>query len=278
MDNLPQGTSDYDVYRMNVLADSTVSSLLAQRIEQGIGRGTRGGGDYCAVMLIGSKLVGWIGRKSHLAFLTASTRVQLAMGQEMSAAVTTVDEVGQTIMKCLNRDPDWVAYHASELAQAAYAAPVNTLALRIAGVERKAFRLQRHGDFERALELLEKLIADDELQGDSKRRAWLAATAARIAYRMNDEERGQKLQTHAFRVSNNHTLPKVRPAYVPRPVPGKQSVAILARMMDYDLRGAMIADFDDVPQNRGVGAFAGPALPCFSAPATQACGRAFPGA
>lgn len=67
MDNLPQGTSDYDVYRMNVVADSAVSSLLAQRIEQGIGRGTRGGGDYCAVMLIGSKLVGWIGRKSNLA-------------------------------------------------------------------------------------------------------------------------------------------------------------------------------------------------------------------
>ena len=245
MDNLPQGTSDYDVYRMNVVANSAVSSLLAQRIEQGIGRGTRGGGDYCAVMLIGSKLVGWIGRKSNLAFLTASTRVQLAMGQEMSAAVTTVHEVGQTIMKCLNRDPDWVAYHASELTEAAHAAPVNTLALRIAGAERKAFRLQRLGHFEQALQLLEKLIADDELKGDSQRRAWLSATAARIAYQMNNEERGQKLQTHAFSVSNNHSPPKVRPAYVPRPIPGKQSAAIVARMMDYDLRGAIIADFDE---------------------------------
>jgi hypothetical protein len=61
-------------------------------------------------MLIGRKLVGWVGRKSNLAFLTASTRVQLTMGQELSAAVTTVNEVGQTIMKCLNRDPDWVAW------------------------------------------------------------------------------------------------------------------------------------------------------------------------
>jgi replicative superfamily II helicase len=245
MDNLPQGTSDYDVYRMNVVADSAVSSLLAQRIEQGIGRGTRGGGDYCAVMLVGSKLVGWIGRKSNLSFLTASTRVQLAMGQEMSAAVTTVHEVGQTIMKCLNRDPDWVAYHASELTEAAHAAPVNTLALRIAGAERKAFRLQRLGQFEQALQLLERQIADDELKGESQRRAWLAATAARIAYQMNDEARGQKLQTYAFSVSNNHSPPKVRPAYVPRPIPGKQSAAIVARMMDYDLRGAMLADFDE---------------------------------
>ena len=67
------------------------------------------------------------------------------------------------------------------------------------------------------------MIADDGLKGDSQRRAWLAATAARIAYQMNDEERGQKLQTYAFSVSNNHSPPKVRPAYTARPIPGKQS-------------------------------------------------------
>jgi replicative superfamily II helicase len=245
MDNLPQGTSDYDVYRMNVMADSAVSSLLAQRIEQGIGRGTRGGADYCVVMLVGSKLVGWIGRKSNLAFLTASTRVQLTMGQEMSETVATVNEVGQTILKCLNRDPDWVSYHASELAEAAHAAPVNELALRVAGTERKTFKLQRLGQFEKALLILEKLMEDEELKGDAQRTAWLAATAARIAYQMGDEDRGQKMQTHAFSVCNNHSPPKVRPTYFARPIPDKQSTAIVARMLEYALRGALLADFDE---------------------------------
>jgi replicative superfamily II helicase len=245
MDNLPQGTSDYDLYRMNVVADSAVSSLLAQRIEQGIGRGTRGGGDYCAVVLVGSKLVGWIGRKSNLAYLTASTRVQLTMGQEMSASVTTVKEVGATIMKCLKRDPDWVFYHAQELADAAHAAPVNVIPLMIAGVERKAFKLQRLGQYEKAVDLLEKLIADPKLKPEAQRRAWLSATAARIAYQMGEDERGQKLQTHAFSVSNNHTPPKVRPSYVARPVPGKQSAGIVDRLLEYDLRGSMIAEFNE---------------------------------
>lgn len=72
---------------MNVVADAAVNSLLAQRIEQGIGRGTRGGGDYCVIVLVGSKLVGWIGRKKNLDFLTASTRVQLRMGQEVRCLV-----------------------------------------------------------------------------------------------------------------------------------------------------------------------------------------------
>lgn len=245
MDDLPRGTSDYDVFRMNVIADSAVGSLLAQRIEQGIGRGTRGGGDHCAVMLVGSRLVGWIGRRANIALLTASTRVQLAMGQEMSTAVTTVNEVAQTILKCLNRDPDWVAYHASELAEAAHSAPANVVALRIAGAERKAFRLQRLGRFEPARELLESLIADEALKTDHQRRAWLAASAARIAYQMDDDAKGQILQTRAFAISNNHTPPKIRPAYVARPIPGAQSVSIVARMLEYGMRGAMVADFDD---------------------------------
>lgn len=245
MDDLPQGTSNYDVFRMNVMADAAVSSLLAQRIEQGIGRGTRGGADYCVVVLTGSKLVGWIGRKKNLDFLTASTRVQVKMGQEVSEAVSTAQEFGQTILKCLKRDPDWVAYHASELAEAAHAAPVDGLALRVAAVERKAFRLQRLGQHEKALVALETLISDGALAADAQRRAWLAASAARIAHQMEDDAKGQKLQTTAFSVNSNHSPPRVRPAYVPRPAPGKQATAIVKRFREYDQRAALLADFDD---------------------------------
>jgi replicative superfamily II helicase len=245
MDNLPQGTSNYDLFRTNVMADAAVSSLLAQRIEQGIGRGTRGGADYCVVVLIGSKLVGWIGRKKNLDFLTSSTRVQLKMGQEVSEAVTTATEFWQTIMKCLNRDTDWVAYHASELAEAAHATPLDELSLQVAAVERRAFHLQRLGQYEKALVALEKLMLDEGLAGDAQRRAWLAGCAARIAYQMEDDPKGQKLQTTAFSVNNNHTPPRVRPTYVPRPAPGKQAMAIVKRLREYDQRAALLGDFDD---------------------------------
>lgn len=245
MDNLPQGTTNYDVFRMNVVADAAVNSLLAQRIEQGIGRGTRGGADYCVIMLIGSKLVGWIGRKKNLDFLTASTRVQLKMGQEVSEAVTTSKEVSETILKCLKRDPDWVAYHASELADAAQSPPINELALKVAAVERRAFKLQRLGQYEKALAAIEKLMGDEALSADAQRRAWLAASAARIAYQMNDEDKGQKLQTTAFSVNNNHSPPRTRPAYVARPAPGKQAAAIVKRLAEYDQRAAILADFEE---------------------------------
>jgi replicative superfamily II helicase len=148
-------------------------------------------------------------------------------------------------MKCLNRDPDWVSYHALELAEAAHAAPINVLALKVAGVERKAFKVQRLGQYEKAINLLEVLIADPDLKDEAQRRAWLSATAARIAYQLGDENRGQNLQTHAFSVNNNHSPPKVRPPYLVRPIPGKQSATIVARMLEYDLRGSMMADFEE---------------------------------
>lgn len=245
MDNLPQGTTNYDVFRMNVVADAAVNSLLAQKIEQGIGRGTRGGADYCVIILVGSKLVGWIGRKKNLDFLTASTRVQLKLGQEVSEAVKAPNEVGDTILKCLKRDPDWVGYHASELAEAAHAVPVDELALRVAALERRAFRLQRLGQYEKALAALEKLMDDEALAADAQRCAWLAASAARIAYQMGNEAKGQKLQTTAFSVNNNHSPPRKRPNYVARPSPGKQSRGIVKRLAEYDQRAAILADFDE---------------------------------
>jgi replicative superfamily II helicase len=245
MDGLPQGTSDYDLYRVNVIADSAVNSLMAQRIEQGIGRGTRGGGDFCAVVLIGSKLVGWLGRKNNLDHLTSSTRIQLKMGQEVSESVKKVSEISQTIMKCLTRDSGWVTYHASELAEAAQATPVNALALRVAGIERRAYRQQRLGQYEAALQTLENLVEESAIADDANRRAWLLALAARIAYQMGDEPRGQKLQTSAFTINSNHTPPKIRPPYIARPVPGRQSAAIVDRLLSYERRGALIADFSE---------------------------------
>lgn len=200
-------------------------------------------------MLIGTKLVGWIGRKKNLDSLTASTRVQLKMGQEVSEAVTTLKEVRETILKYVKRDPDWVGYHASELADVAHAAPVDELALKVASIERKTFRLQRLGHYEKALAALEKLTGDEALKPDAQRRAWLAALAARIAYQMEDDAKGQKLQTTAFSVNNNHSPPRTRPSYVARPVPGKQSAAIVTRLAEYDQRAAILADFDEAMSN-----------------------------
>lgn len=143
------------------------------------------------------------------------------MGQEVSEAVSAPKEFGETILKCLKRDPDWVAYHASELTEAAHVPPVDQLALRVAATERRAFRLQRLGQYEKALAELETLMADEALTADAQRRAWLASSAARIAYQAGDANKGQKLQTTAFSINNNHSPPRIRPPPRGPPRPGQ---------------------------------------------------------
>jgi replicative superfamily II helicase len=123
-------------------------------------------------------------------------------------------------------------------------APVDNLALRIAGAERKAFRQQRMGQYEQALATLEQLIDDSEVSSDAERTAWLSASAARIAHQMGEDARGQRLQTNAFSVNNNHCPPKQRPQYRPRPIPGRQSDAIVKRLLQYERRAALLADFE----------------------------------
>jgi replicative superfamily II helicase len=150
-----------------------------------------------------------------------------------------------------------VGYHASELAEAARAAPIDMLSLRIAGCEQRALKQQRLGHFEPAIQALEKLIGGKELSKDVERRAWLSALAARVAYQMEDEGRGQKFETNAYLLNNNHSPPRTRPAYVSRPRPGRQAATIVARLLKYDRRGAMIADYDEAVAELVTGASAG---------------------
>ena len=138
-----------------------------------------------------------------------------------------------------------VAYHASELSEAAHAAPVDKLGLEVASKERKAFRQQRLGQYEKAMMTLEEVMEIEELRSDSQRVAWLAAAAARISYQMENEAKGQALQTRAFAANNNHCPPRRRPTYVARSAPSGQSRVIVKRLEDYDQRQGIIADFNE---------------------------------
>ena len=119
MAGLPRGTNAYDLYRESVLHGSgPVEATMAQKIEQGIGRGTRGSGDHCVVLLIGKDLVGWMGLKTNNELLTTSTRAQVKMGIDTSAEIDSIDLLYATVEQCLKRAPDWTEYHANELADA----------------------------------------------------------------------------------------------------------------------------------------------------------------
>jgi replicative superfamily II helicase len=244
--DLPKGMNEYDLYRSSAFLESAeLKSSLAQRIEQGMGRGARGSGDFCVVILTGKDLIAWIDRPSNHRFLTSSTRAQFRIGMEVGGEIGNANEMVRTMLRCLNRDRDWVEYHADMLAELVQPEEVERAQLEHAAVERKAFRLIRDNYYEKAIAKLEKHCESAEGL-DHRNRGWLWQIAARAAHYWGDNTMAQRLQQNAYGNNPNLLRPRIAQPYVPLVKPGPQAEAIVARIEEFGTRRGYIAEFDEV--------------------------------
>lgn len=250
VDGLPRGTSAYDQYRANVfLGGTAVNTLLAQRIEQGIGRAARGAGDYCVVVLTGRDLVAWLGRESNLKLLTNSTRAQIEIGAEVSRSIDGLQELARTIQRSFARDQDWIEYHAEQLAELSDAQLPKGAELARAAVCRKALRLLRDGYHEKSLNALTTFEdARSTLGGealDPQTRGWLLEFAARIALLWGRDDLALDLQRQAYSKNRNLSRPRAAIPYVPLVPPGPQARSIVANLGPFRARRGFVAEFDE---------------------------------
>lgn len=251
LSGLPRGSSEYDQYRANTFAGGDeLSATLAQRIEQGMGRGARGAGDYCVVIVTGRDLTSWFGRSSNLKFLTKSTRAQFEMGVEISKSVTDQKDLDETILRCFDRDKDWIEYHAETLADFTESSEDNKTTLNQAAVERSVFQLMRGGYFEKAINKLDKYSQESSQSGekklDIKSRGWLKQLTARIAYYWGKGELAQQLQQSAYSDNYNLLRPQVTPPYIPLTIPGKQAESIISKITEFYPRRGYLSSFEEV--------------------------------
>ena len=246
LDGLPSGANAYDLYRATVFeGSSAINATIAQRVEQGIGRGTRGAGDHCVVLLIGKNLVSWISLASNLKLTTSSTRVQLQLGLEVSRNISDVNELKDALKKCLDRDPSWIEYHAEVVADSTASVEPQPLNLESAELERRYFRLVRDGYYEKAIGIIEKFVRDNT-KLDSRIKGWLLQLAARAACLWKEESKADTLQRQAY--SHNYALlrPRISPAYVKLVPPSRQSENIVALLNKYELKKGFVAHFEEV--------------------------------
>ena len=245
LSGMPQGTNVYDLFRATVLEGSgTINTSLAQRIEQGMGRGTRGGGDHCVVLLLGKDLVGWVSRASNLKLLTNTTQEQVRVGIEVSEEIASVRDLVDTVKKCLARSPDWTQFHADALADATSHPPVDKASLKVATAERRCFAQLQAGYSTKAVALIEKFVHDNE-DLDAKLRGWLLELGARAAHQAGDTTNRDRLQREAY--SHNRSLQ--RPAqgtyYTPLLAPTKQAAYIVDYVQQFALLGGAVIEFEE---------------------------------
>lgn len=248
MDGLPMGTSDYELFKASALyGGATITRMLAQRIEQGIGRGARGAGDHCVVLLVGGGLAAWIAKEANFRFLTSATRAQLEMGSQVSKAIQDGKDLVATIRKSYRRDKEWIEYHAETLAELVDETPSIAEPFELAAAERKALNLWQDGNYEKAVTKLEKVI--ESTSPDQQTIGWLKQFAARIADSWEHSEKAEDLQRQAFSANRNLLRPKALPPYRPLPVPGPQAKAIVKQLAEYRPRRGFLRAFDEAVAN-----------------------------
>lgn len=246
MEGLPEGTSDYELLRAATLYGGTsISRMLAQRIEQGIGRAARGSGDHCVVLLAGAKLASWVAKDANFRLLTGATRAQLDMGAAVSKEVCDLKDMANTILKSFDRDSDWVEYHAETLAETVKQEAFDSHRFDVAATERKAFNLWYDNYHENAIKRLLKLL-NGATSLDPQTRGWLLQLASRIANDWGQSERADELQREAYANNRNLLRPKTLPPYRPLPKPSKQAAAIASQFRGYHLRRGFLKHFEEV--------------------------------
>lgn len=249
MSGLPAGSSNYELFMASTLHGGTnLIRKLAQRIEQGIGRGARGSSDHCVILLSGSDLSSWVAKNDNYKFLTNATKAQLEIGTTISEEVENLEDLADTIQKSYDRIPDWVQFHAETLDELINEEQSDEFQLKQSVAERKAINLWNDGHYQKAIEKLDN-TANEIAKEDKQNAGWLQQLAARIADHWGNSERSEDLQYEAYGNNKNLIRPKVAPPYKPLINPGEQAEAIVKQMGDYRNRRGLLKKFDSVVAN-----------------------------
>ena len=188
VDSLPYFDSLADRYEEQARPNSElINKRIAQKIEQGIGRGVRGEKDYCAILIIGSELVRFMRSIATNKFFSIQTRKQIDIGLEIADMVkedydeteSSVKVIISLIKQMLVRDEGWKEYYSSEMdaiEEDGTELPVYDRLLK----ERQAEQLFGEGEYVKAATFMQKLL--DELNVDDAEKGWYLQQLARYTY------------------------------------------------------------------------------------------------
>lgn len=173
---LPEVSAYSDLVDSEVLSGSAVNlKRQIERIEQGMGRGIRSNDDYCAVLLLGAKLVRRIRSPEGYDMLTPATRAQFNLSRRIARELEnpSADEIQTVIQQCLKRDSNWIKF--SKKALVGLTAD-NNLSLDPGKLAiRAAFDCARRNQHNDALTFLDKAI---NAETEDRTKAWLLARKA----------------------------------------------------------------------------------------------------
>lgn len=107
-----------DKYYENIY-HTTNTNLIAQTIEQGMGRTVRSGNDLSVIYLLGKNILRFLRHKENFKFLNKHTRRQIEMGLNLLSQDNTRENskyaqaIYETADFCLSQNEDWLTFYQS---------------------------------------------------------------------------------------------------------------------------------------------------------------------
>lgn len=202
LDGLPQRYSPQELVEAAAIGGTEAMKVRqTQRIEQGMGRGVRSTDDYCAVILLDSRLVERLYTSADLDQLSPATRAQYDLSVQFSAAGRSkpMSFFDNAVDAFLRRDSDWTNASKAALEDVVYTSSSKVDPLLKA--ERAAFEHALAGRYTEAFKALAAVYGDIT---DAHTRGWIKQRAASYLNHI-EPAKAREVQSSA-RIDNNYIL------------------------------------------------------------------------
>ena len=208
IDGVPTPASPHESRMWEALKESpTYRARHVQKIEQGMGRGTRDIGDYCAVLLLTSEAALTLYNPELRQLYSPATRAQIELSRKVSEQIrgAGVEAVADLIQIFLDRDPQWTQRSLKNTANVGYDAS-SSISL-LAKARRAAFNFMRNGETQQAIDILQRGISS--LHSGSEK-GWYMEELATYQQHLSSAE-AQKTLVSAKRMNSTVLTPYIRP-------------------------------------------------------------------
>lgn len=213
IDNKPYAQSLAEQYFENVRENSSLIDIrIAQKIEQGFGRGVRGEKDYCVIIISSPDVINKVRNPKLKKFFSAQTNKQIEIGIDVTKYAIEEAEsddglktmVG-IINQCLKRDDGWKEFYTEKMNEIEVKNDSYTI-INILELERRAEEEYLKGNIEKATDYLQE-ICDKHINNDDDEKGWYLQEMARITYSYSKEE-SNELQISAHKHNRSLLRPR----------------------------------------------------------------------
>ena len=172
VDNLPQEHQLLNLFEGLARRESPfLRQQIAQRIEQGIGRGVRSRADYCVVLLVGKALVSFITEVENQSFFTEETKLQIEIGKKLTGLLkqqvagsdqttNSYQAILDLVEQCLRRDPGWLEFHRNALQGSGGERSIDPTSLKLADIDLQAWRYASSSQYELAADEIGRIFSE----------------------------------------------------------------------------------------------------------------------